>query len=61
MGIGAARRWVLAGAALAAVALVLVADVADPEAYVVRHDVARAAQGEPLDGSYLAGLSADAV
>ncbi len=61
MGIGASRRWVLAGAALAAVALVLVADVADPEAYVVRHDVARAAQGAPLDGSYLAGLSADAV
>lgn len=55
------RRWALAGSGVAALALVLVADLADPEAFVVRHNVARARAGVALDGAYLRGLSDDAV
>lgn len=61
VGVRADKRWVLSVAAAAAVVLVLVADAADPEAFVVRHDVARAADGAPLDGAYLRDLSADAA
>jgi hypothetical protein len=55
-----ARRWVFAGAVGAALAIVLAADVANPEAFVVRHDVSRAEHGVPLDPSYLQSLSDDA-
>ena len=54
------RRWVLAGALGVAATFVLFADVANPEAFVVRHDVARAEQGVPLDPAYLRSLSDDA-
>ena len=60
-GIGTKREWVLAASALAGVVLVLVADVADPEAFVVRHNVARAERGAELDARYLALLSDDAT
>lgn len=61
LGVGGDRRWVFAGAGLAMVALVVLADVADPEAFVVRHDVARARSGVVLDAGYLRHLSDDAV
>lgn len=60
-GLRADRQWVLGAAATAALALVLVADVANPEAFVVRHNVARAERGATFDGAYLATLSDDAV
>ena len=53
--------WVLAGAGAAALALVLLADVTNPEAVVVRHNVERARAGAELDVGYLSYLSDDAV
>lgn len=47
--------------AAAALALVLAADLLDPEPFVVRHDVGRAAVGAELDVSYLSRLSDDAL
>ena len=38
--------WVMAGAGLAAVVLVVGADLADPEAFVVRHNLARADEAD---------------
>lgn len=60
-GVGPRRDWVLAAAATAALVLVVAADVADPEAFVARHNLTRAEQGAELDPSYLAELSDDAV
>ena len=61
LGVGGGRQWVVGGAGAAALALVAVANAADPEAFVVRHNVAWAEDGAPLDVAYLAGLSDDAV
>jgi hypothetical protein len=61
LGPRAGRSWLVAGAGIAAVALVLVADLGDPEAFVARHNLARAREGAELDIDYLAGLSDDAV
>jgi uncharacterized protein DUF4153 len=62
------RNWVLAAAGGAALLLVVVASVGNPEAFVVRHNLGRAADdtslaatGAELDIPYLAGLSDDAV
>jgi hypothetical protein len=60
-GVGAGREWVLAASAAAAFVLVVAADVANPEAYVARHNLARAAQGAEFDPAYLSQLSDDAV
>lgn len=60
-GSPAGRNWLVAGAGASAVALVLVADVANPEAFVARHNLARADQGAELDVGYLVDLSDDAV
>lgn len=60
-GLGARREWVLAAAVFAALALVVTADVANPEAFVARHNLARAARGADLDPAYLSKLSDDAV
>ncbi len=54
-------RWLVAGAGIAALVLVLAADVANPEAFVVRHNGDRARDGADLDIEYVVGLSADAV
>lgn len=59
-GLGRARNWVAAGALAAALALLLTADVANREAFVARHNMARARAGAELDVRYLAGLSDDA-
>jgi len=61
LGVGGGRNWVVGGAGVAALVLVVGANLADPEAFVVRHNVARATDGAPLDLRYLAGLSDDAV
>ncbi|MGH9276867.1 MAG: DUF4153 domain-containing protein [Acidimicrobiales bacterium] len=55
------RDWVLAAAVAAGLALVLMADVTNPEAFVARHNIARARDGAELDAEYLAELSDDAV
>ncbi|MGQ0824259.1 MAG: DUF4153 domain-containing protein [Actinomycetota bacterium] len=60
-GIGASRDWLLCGGGAWALALVVVANVANPEAFVVRHNLARAEAGAPLDLTYLGTLSDDAV
>lgn len=57
----AGRNWVVSGAGVSAVVLVLVADVSNPEAFVARHNLGRAEQGAELDVGYLVGLSDDAV
>lgn len=61
MGMGGDRNWVVGGASAVALALVLVADLANPEAVVVRHNVERAREGAELDVVYLSELSDDAV
>ncbi|HVM13231.1 MAG TPA: DUF4173 domain-containing protein [Egibacteraceae bacterium] len=61
VGVGSGRRWLVAGAALAALVFVVVANIADPEAFVVRHNLERAKAGAELDVGYLATLSDDVV
>lgn len=61
LGVGSSRRWLVAGAGLAAVVLVIVANLADPEAFVARHNLERANDGAELDIGYLATLSDDVV
>lgn len=61
LGVGSGRDWLLAGATATALVLVLAADLANPEAFVVRHNVDRAAEGAELDATYLSQLSDDAV
>jgi hypothetical protein len=58
---GSRPNWMFGAAGAAAVALVLAADLLDPEAFVVRHNLGRAAGGAEVDVAYLAGLSDDAV
>jgi hypothetical protein len=60
-GSPAGRNWIVAGAGISAAALVLMADVSNPEAFVARHNLARAREGAELDVSYLVDLSDDAV
>lgn len=55
------RDRFVAGALAAAVIWLAVVDLGDPEALVVRVNVARAVAGAPFDATYLTGLSADAV
>lgn len=61
LGVGGDRNWVVAGAGATGLTLLLLANVANPEAFVVRHNVARAEDGAELDASYLTGLSDDAL
>ncbi len=60
-GVGRPRAWLLPAAAGAVLVLLLSLNVANPEAVVVRRNLARAATGATLDGAYLARLSDDAV
>jgi hypothetical protein len=60
-GVRSERDWVLGGAGVVALVIVVVANVANPEAFVVRHNVDRATDGAELDPLYLTELSDDAV
>lgn len=53
--------WVLGGSAAAALVMILAADLLNPEAFVVRHNLDRASEGAELDVAYLAQLSDDAL
>lgn len=55
------RDHFVAGALAAAVIWLAAVDLGNPEALVVRVNVARAVAGAPFDAAYLTGLSADAV
>jgi hypothetical protein len=61
LGLGASRDWLIAGAGAFAFALVVFVNVLNPEAFIVRHNVAHAASGHELDPIYLGTLSDDAV
>lgn len=61
LGLVAGRDWLVAGSAVAAVALVVLADIGNPKAFVARHNIDRAREGAELDIGYLAELSDDAV
>ena len=60
VGIGGSRSWLLAAAGGTAFALIMIANVANPEAFVVHHNVARAERGRAFDPGYLVELSDDA-
>jgi hypothetical protein len=60
-GIGRDRSWLLGGVLVWATVAVVFANVADPEAFIVRHNVARASAGATLDPDYLSALSDDAA
>lgn len=61
LGVGSNREWLVAGAGLAAIVLILVANLMNPEAFVARHNLDRASVGAELDVGYLATLSDDVV
>lgn len=61
LGVGSNRQWLVAGASLAGLALVVVANVMNPEAFVARRNVDRASEGAELDIDYLSGLSDDVL
>jgi len=61
LGVAADRDWLPGAAVLAGLALLVAANLVNPEAIVVRHNVARATTGATVDADYLAGLSSDAV
>ena len=60
-GVGADRAWLVGGALVAGLTLLLGLNVANPEAIVVRHNVDRATRSQSVDPEYLAELSDDAV
>lgn len=63
-GVAAGRRWFVSGAAVAGLVMLLALNALNPEAFVVRRDLARAEAGHRVDASYLSdlvGQSSDAV
>lgn len=60
-GLGDSRRWLVAGAGATALALIMVANVTNPEAFVAHHNIARAEHGHGFDPDYLVRLSDDAL
>lgn len=61
LGLRADLQWVPAGAVLAAFVLTVVVNLTNPEAFVVRHNLARADAGTEVDLDYLGRLSQDAA
>jgi hypothetical protein len=60
-GLVPGKAWFPGAAIVAGLVFLLALNVADPEAIVVRHNVARAATTQKVDPGYLAELSDDAV
>jgi hypothetical protein len=60
-GLWARRAWLLPAAAAAGLVILLGLNVINPEAMVVRHNVAHAERTGRFDPAYLADLSSDAV
>lgn len=60
-GFAGGRRWVLGASVVTAFCLAVVANLVNPEGFVVTHNVDRASQGAEVDTAYLAELSDDAV
>lgn len=60
-GVGAPRRWFVPAATAAAVVALFGLNLANPEAVVVRRNVAHHAETGKIDTAYLASLSADAT
>jgi hypothetical protein len=60
-GVGSNRAWFVPAAAALGLAVLVALNVANPEAAVVRHNLARAGHGADIDPAYLANLSDDAV
>ncbi len=60
-GFAARRPWVTAVAGALALTGIVAADIANPEAFVVRHNLARATAGSDVDLVYLGRLSDDAL
>ena len=58
---GTGRQWIGGSVLLVAVALVLFADIVNPEAFIVRHNAARARTAATVDLGSLGSLSDDAV
>jgi two-component system, OmpR family, sensor histidine kinase BaeS len=61
LGVGSGRDWLVAGAVVAGMALIVLANLANPEAFVARHNLDRAREGAELDVGYLATMSDDVV
>ncbi len=60
-GVGARRRWIFGAIVVAGVVALFVFNVMDPEAVVVRHNVAHEQATGSFDTSYLHELSDDAI
>lgn len=61
-GVRSDRHWLPGAALLAGLVVLFGLNVANPEALVARHNLARLADGREVDSEYLAeGLSLDAV
>jgi hypothetical protein len=60
-GVVAHRSWFLSAVVSTGLAVLLGLNATNPEAVVVRHNLAAAADGARYDGTYLSGLSDDAV
>lgn len=61
LGVGSNREWLVGGAGAAGLSLMIVANLSNPEAFVVHHNIERARHEAELDIGYLASLSDDAV
>lgn len=61
LGVRHTGSWLVGGAGVAALALLTVANIVNPEAFLVHHNIARAEHGHEFDPGYMNGLSDDAV
>jgi uncharacterized protein DUF4153 len=55
------RAWFAAGGLVEGLAVLSALHIANPDALIVRHNLARPASERPFDGGYAASLGADAV
>ena len=55
------REWFASGAMAAAFVIILVLNIASPDAVIVRFNAGRTGAAQPFDARYVASLSADAA